>query len=213
MWRAQAEQMRSWLRLGALPTELHLSLQAGLIHVPVLARRVTPFDKQRLVEGFAELSAQSRHQRFFDHINQLTPQQLAYYTEVDGEQHAAWGLLDERQPQRPGVGVARYIRREHQPRIADVAITIADAYQGMGAGTLLYALLNRTAAYYQVQRFALDVLHENQSFIQRIVGWGGHVVGHERDVIRLEIPVYRRASEVPTDTAPGKVLQAVLKTL
>ena len=50
---------------------------------PVLLRPVTPEDRERLVAGMAQLSADSRYFRFFTPLPRLAEEQLHYFTEVD----------------------------------------------------------------------------------------------------------------------------------
>ena len=50
----------------------------------VRLRTVTPADRQKLVEGFARLSAESRYQRFLSTKSELTDADLKFLTTPDG---------------------------------------------------------------------------------------------------------------------------------
>ena len=108
----------------------------------VLIRPIEPEDKGLLLSGFEQLSEQSRYRRFLAPVPKLTESQLTYLTEVDHDTHEALVAVDAGQPLR-GLGVARYVRLQDHPEIAEAAVTVIDAYQGRGLGTLLLALLAR----------------------------------------------------------------------
>ena len=126
----------------------------------VLVRPIRPDDKPLLREGFERLSDESRLRRFMAPISELDDDQLSYLTEVDYVNHFAWvaALAD-----RPdfGIGVGRYIRLKDDPEVAEVAITVVDAYQGKGLGTLLLGMLAATARVAGVRKFRAYVLEDN----------------------------------------------------
>jgi RimJ/RimL family protein N-acetyltransferase len=131
----------------------------------VLLRQIRPEDRDRLVEGLRALSPASRYLRFHADVDQLTEQQLDYLTQVDHVDHEAVVALDLDNPDVPGVGVARYIREVSDPRVAEAAITVADQYQGRGAGTMLLGALCARARTNGVEVFRNYVLAENTAML------------------------------------------------
>jgi RimJ/RimL family protein N-acetyltransferase len=122
-------------------------------------RPIGPADKDRLAEAFARLSPESRYRRFFRPLKELRAGDLRYLTEIDHHDHealvaiAADGSL---------VGVARYVRTEEEPELAEVAVTIVDDWHGRGVATeLLRALVDRARAE-GIERFVALVLGENR---------------------------------------------------
>ena len=103
----------------------------------VFIREIRPEDKSKLEKGFESLSKQSILYRFNDPIKRLTPQQLKYLTEVDNRNHVAICAHTIVKGKEHGIGVARYIRISMESDIAEFAITVVDAYQNIGIGTLL----------------------------------------------------------------------------
>jgi len=69
----------------------------------VLIRPIRGADAPALADGFARLSARTRHLRFLTGKRELTPKELRYLTEVDHHDHEALAAADN-------VAVARLAR-------------------------------------------------------------------------------------------------------
>ena len=99
-------------------------------------RLIHPTDKPKLVEAFHRLSVESRYCRFLSHKNDLTPQELSFFTECDGVDHLALGAFEPVPAGSQGedslVGIARLIRYQDEPTRAEFALAVTDAYQGLG---------------------------------------------------------------------------------
>src|SRR3974390_3217229 len=106
----------------------------------VLRRPLTIADGTALARGYAELSDRSRYLRHHaPRSSPLTAAEVAYLTEVDQRSHAAF-LLQEH---GKGIAVGRYIRLGTTSELAELAITILDAWQGRGLSKVLLAALMR----------------------------------------------------------------------
>lgn len=126
----------------------------------VLIRAIRPTDKLLLAEGFEQLSAQSRFQRFFAPVLRLNDSDLVYLTEVDHRKHEALVAVDPDEGNL--VGVARYIRTSpYRDREAEVAIVIADQWRGKGLGKALLARLATRAREEGVTHFLAVILADN----------------------------------------------------
>lgn len=121
-------------------------------------RPVHPDDKWTLAEAFTRLSPETRYNRFLVPSERLSNSQLAYLTELDFEDHVAWGAIDD----GLAVAVGRFIRLPGAPQDADFAITVFDTHQGRGIGPMLIAILADSARSRGVERFHFDVLAENR---------------------------------------------------
>lgn len=183
------------------PTSLPLPPQAFrfvLAHeTQALVRTVRPTDLPYFVRGYAHLSPESRHLRFFSQAAELSSKQLDFLTHPDHRSHEAWGALDLKHAEPTGIGVARYIALPERPGVAEVALTIVDAYQRLGAGSLLHACLHLTASRYGYRTFYYDVLWENSGFLRYLKSLGGKVVGMASNVVSIEMPIYASSLEVP----------------
>jgi protein lysine acetyltransferase len=101
-------------------------------------RQISADDRAGMAALFAQLSPQSRYQRFLSPKPELTPRELTYFTDIDHLNHEAIAAVDEHD--NSIVGVARYVRDADRPDAAELAIEVADAFQRMGIGTALTSL-------------------------------------------------------------------------
>ena len=92
-----------------------------------MIRPIVPGDKALLKDEFARLSERSRYLRFMSAINDLSEAQLRYLTEIDYTNHMAWAAVDLRAPGELGIGVARCLRLESQPTVAEVGFAVMDS--------------------------------------------------------------------------------------
>ena len=131
----------------------------------VRVRLIRPSDRTKLAAGLQRLSPASRFSRFLTAKAELTPAELTYLTEPDGVHHVALGAVELRHGGREGegVGVARFIRRADEPEVAEAAVAVIDAWQGLGLGHLLLERLVAAARERGVQRFRAEFLAENRT--------------------------------------------------
>ena len=126
----------------------------------ILVRPIEPDDQHQLEMGFRRLGALSRYERFRGPIDQLTAEQLAYFTQVDHATHEALVAADAESGE--GVGVARYVRDSGDPRQAEFACTVADAWQERGVGSILTERLAARARAAGIERFRALLLVGNR---------------------------------------------------
>jgi GNAT superfamily N-acetyltransferase len=154
----------------------------------VLVRPIEPDDKARLLEGFEHLSDESRYRRFLAPMPELSEATLRYLTEVDHRDHEALVALVEATGQ--GIGVARYVRRPDRRDVAEAAVTVADDWQGRGAGTLLLELLAARAREEGIERFSALVLATNREMLELLETLGPvRVVDREAGTVEVEAPL------------------------
>jgi len=165
-------------------------------------RPISPADRQRLSDGFDQLSPESRYRRFFSPVAHLSERQLDYLTDVDHRDHEALVALAEGTDEV--VGVARYVRI--RPDVAEPAIVVADAWQGRGLARQLLDLLADRAREEGVETFVAPVLSENRAAIRLFEQLGDATVRHDGIELELTIPL----GEAPGATPPlRRLLRAV----
>lgn len=201
--------LRRWLRRPP-PTEFDVQLPSGLaLQVGV----VTPAHAARFTAGYDQLSEQSRRMRFFGQISSLSSKQLEFLTRPDGRNHLAYAALDLARPDEPGVGVARAIRLDEDSQIAEVALTILDAYQHRGAGLLLHAAVHLHAAAVGIEQFLYDVSPDNPRFIEHLMALGATKVSQDHDRVRLRLPVCTGPGDVAAATPAAERFRAMLSAV
>jgi len=125
----------------------------------VLLREQAPGDREHLAELFAGLSDHSRYLRFATGIPPALPRRyLDALADVDGDRHV--GILAVRDGRT--IGAARYIREQGTPAEAEVAVTVADAFQRRGLGRLLVETLVGVGAERGIERFGFEILPVNR---------------------------------------------------
>jgi GNAT superfamily N-acetyltransferase len=167
----------------------------------VLLRPIRREDRQRLVEGMKRLSPASRYLRFHSSVSELSEDQLDYLSDVDHVDHEAIVALDLDHPDRPGVGVARYIREPFEPHVAEAAITVADEYHGQGAGTLLLGALAARARENDITVFRNYVLDGNRAMLEVFDHLGAHRELETDGLWRVDLDVPADDEDMPSSGA------------
>jgi GNAT superfamily N-acetyltransferase len=170
---------------------IHVSLAN---RTPVIIRPVRPEDKARIVNGMRQLSAESRHLRFFTENAELSPEMLRYLTEVDQQNHVAWIALDASTPEEGGVGIARFVRLPKEPTVAEFALTIIDSCRSMGLGRHLLNVLRTRAKEVGVNTFRAEVLPENHLMIDWLNRMGA-TSRFRQGVYEFEVPIASPAAK------------------
>ena len=162
----------------------------------VLIRPVRGSDAPLLADGFARLSARSRQMRFLTTKHTLSAAELRFFTEVDHHDHEAIGALSPADGH--GVGIARYIRDPGDPKMADIAVTIADDWQGRGLGTELLARLSGRAREAGICRFTATVAYGNAAMARLLQNMGAELTGYGLGTVDYEVAL-DRAGEYSLD--------------
>ena len=126
-------------------------------------RPIEPDDKDALARGFDRLSVRSRYRRFLSPRGPLTQAELRYFTELDHHDHEALVAVDPDTGE--GVGVARFVRSGEDPSVAELAVAVADDWQGHGIGSLLAGELAKRAREESITCFTALALAENDAMV------------------------------------------------
>ena len=175
----------------------------------IRVRPIVPTDRDDIVAGLAQLSDETRYSRFFRSVDRLSERELTYLTEIDYRDHFAWVAMTEETPPR-GLGVARYIRSEEDPTVAEASVVVVDASQGKGIARVLLELLSGTALEHGVSVFRSYALPSNRAVIDAMFKAGASVtLDEEEGFVRLEV-------ELPAvtglrDSAMYEVLRAAAR--
>jgi GNAT superfamily N-acetyltransferase len=181
-WLRPSRDGRPWPEEQATP----VILRDGS---PVLVRPICATDAWLLAEGFARLSERSRRMRFLGKKEGLSAGELRYYADVDHHDHEALVALDPADGR--GAGVARYVRDADDPEAAEIALTIADDWQGRGLGTALLARLSDRARQEGICRFTAVVSYDNVPMGMLLRGVGAVETDRGFGTVEYEITLMR----------------------
>ena len=131
---------------------------------------IQPDDAPALQRFQTRLSRRSLHYRFFGAVPQLSDRQARQLAEVDYVNRFAVVALAPEDADEI-IGVARF-EREAGADEAEVAIIVADAYQGQGLGRAMLALLLEAARRRNIKRLYGLVLADNARMIQLLRNLG-----------------------------------------
>lgn len=186
-------------------SRLQLPLETTLEdETAVRIRFVRPEDKELIRRGLREFSEESLYHRFFTPVITFSDEHLKYLTEVDYRDHCAIGILDISEAEPHGIGLARYIRLKDEPNVAEAAVSIVDAYQGRGAGSLLLAALSQLGAENGINIFRGYLIDDNRRFIRYLSGLGALRQQASGSVVELDLPVYTCLEDIPITPETAK---------
>ncbi|MGB8331370.1 MAG: GNAT family N-acetyltransferase [Polyangiales bacterium] len=176
-------------------------------------RLIRPEDKEILLDAFEQLSPESRYARFMAQKSKLTERELRYLTEVDGVDHFAIGAVRQHLMSKDeGVGSARFVRLIDHPDTAEAAVTVLDAYQGKGLGSVLLQRLIEAAWERDIRWFRNELLADNTASRRMIESLSPEVTfrysGDGAMIATLPVPEPDR-----TPTAPGFLIGTPIQKL
>jgi GNAT superfamily N-acetyltransferase len=126
-------------------------------------RSLEPSDEAALLSAIGRTSDQSMYRRFFGVKRDFSPNEIAFFLNVDFVTHVALVAEVDEAAGPMIVGGGRYVVAE--PGIAELAFAVTDAYQGKGLGTALLRHLTKLARARGLRDFVADVLPENSAML------------------------------------------------
>jgi GNAT superfamily N-acetyltransferase len=157
-----------------------------------------PADRARVAAGFEKLSRESRYHRFFTAMPELPEKILDQLVATDGWKHVAIGaeVASDDPTLAQGLGVARFIRLDDAPDVAEVAVAVIDEKQGLGLGTLLLEALVEAARERGIRRFRAITQSENAAARALVAELTDEVtVRHEDGCLVYEIDLPEQLEE------------------
>jgi RimJ/RimL family protein N-acetyltransferase len=133
-------------------------------------RALRPDDRQDMLAAIGRTSSQSLQRRFFVPKRGFSETELAFFMNIDFDNHVALvAQIDE--DGRPSiVGGGRYI--VVQPGRAEIAFVVVDAYQGLGIGAALTHHLSHLARDAGLTELIAEVLPENTAMLKVLNKFG-----------------------------------------
>jgi RimJ/RimL family protein N-acetyltransferase len=159
--------------------------------------------EQRFVQG---LSQASRRARFHIGLRELPPDMLRALTDVDQRCHVAFVAEAPGDDDEPAiVADARYVRTG-EPGVAEFAVTVHDAWQGVGLGRELLQRLLRHAGRRRVTRLYGDVLHDNATMLAM-----ARAMGARLSAVPGDATLVRAVFDLARSSQGSEVAQPILE--
>lgn len=153
-------------------------------------RAIRPDDRDRLARAFRKLDRESVYTRFFRYVSELSEEDLRRATETDPEREVALVVTVGDGADETVIAGGRYIVSESadDERIAEIAFTVEEDYQGLGIAGLLLRRLVEIARQQKLRSFEADVLAQNSAMLS-VFARSGLPMKKRRDggVIHVEL--------------------------
>jgi len=147
------------------PYPAHLTTSIQLADgTDILVRPIRPEDAEIEQDFIRKLSKQSKYFRFMQAIQELTPQMLIRFTQIDYDQEMALIVVTDRDGREEELGVARYVTNSDGVS-CEFALVIADAWQHRGIGYRLMNLLMKVARDRGLETMEGEVLSANTKML------------------------------------------------
>jgi acetyltransferase len=148
--------------------ETHFQLPDG---TNVTIRPIRPEDAEIEADFIRDLSDEAKYFRFMHAIDELTPEMLARFTQIDYDREMALIAVTYEDGHEVEHGVVRYITNPDQ-NSCEFALVISDTLQGHGIGQRMLNRLMEIARSRGLDMIEGEVLSENHRMLQMIKTMG-----------------------------------------
>lgn len=170
----------------------------------VLMRCITPADEERIREGIAKLSAESRYLRFFSPARRLPDAVVHRLADVDGHDHLGWGAICADCDDWPAIGAVHAVRHPDGGRVGEYSIAVLDAFQGKGLARMLTAALLIQCLAEDLLLLDIHMLSENDAARRLVKSLGAVWESESAGVAEYRLDVAAGIASLRADPeAPG----------
>lgn len=175
----------SHMAIHPYPHELteHYQLANG---INITIRPIRPEDGDLEKDFVHRLSERSKYFRFMQTLQELTPEMIVRFTQIDYDREMAFIAVSEQDTPPKEYGVGRYIMNP-DGRSAEFALVVSDDSQCKGIGTRLMKTLMRAAKFKGIAYIEGEVLTVNKpmlSFVSKL-GFSIEDVPGDPEVVRV----------------------------
>jgi acetyltransferase len=160
-----AHAARPYAHMAIHPYPSHLENRLQLANgTDLLIRPIRPEDSGIEQEFVRALSPESKYFRFMRALQELTPEMLVRFTQIDYDQEMALLAVVMEKDRELEVGVARYATLP-DGKSCEYAIVVADAWRHRGIGFQLMSQLIDIARSRDLETMESEVLAENAGML------------------------------------------------
>jgi len=163
------------------PYPHHLTTQLQLADgINITIRAIRPEDAEIEQSFVRRLSPQSKYFRFMQTLNELTPEMLVRFTQLDYNRELALIAVQEKGGEEIELGVARYVVNP-DGKSCEFALVVADEWQHRGIGSQLMTRLMDVAQERGFRSMDGEILADNQKMLDLVKSLGFHLQSSEED--------------------------------
>jgi acetyltransferase len=133
----------------------------------ITIRPIRPEDAEIEQEFVRALSPESKYFRFMHMVQELTPEMLVRFTQIDYDREMALIAVVERDGREEELGVARYMTNP-DGETCEFALVVADAWHHKGIGSRLMRRLMEIAAARGLSTMEGEVLAQNTDMLRLV---------------------------------------------
>ena len=151
----------------------------------VTIRPIRPEDAKMEKDFVARLSEKTKYFRYHQALQELTPEMLVRFTQIDYDKEMAFVAVTD-DPNLPDeLGVGRYSVNPDGTSV-EFAIVVADDCQRLGIGSKIMKTLMETAKAKGMLFFEAEVLKDNAPTLEMVkkLGFSIEAIAHKEDVVR-----------------------------
>lgn len=167
------------------PHELisHYQLANG---TDITIRPIRPEDADMEKDFVHRLSERSKYFRFMQALQELTPEMIVRFTQIDYDREMAFIAVTEHEALPNELGVGRYMMNPDGHSV-EFAIVVADQCQGLGIGTRIMKSLMQAAKHKGASFFEGEVLTINKAMLSLVkkLGFSIEPIPGDAEVVRI----------------------------
>jgi RimJ/RimL family protein N-acetyltransferase len=170
----------------------------------VSLRAITPDDEERIREGIAKLSVESRYLRFFSPAPTMPDEVIERLADVDGYNHIGWGAICTGCEDAPAIGAVHAVRYREGGRAGEYSIAVLDEFQGQGLARMLTAALLIQCLAEDMTVLDVHMLSQNEAARRLVKSLGATWKAESAGVVEYELDVAGGVASLRADPgAPG----------
>lgn len=153
---------------------------------PIVIRPIRPEDARAEQEFVGNLSPTAKYFRFMHEFNELTPEVLMRFTQIDYEREMAFVATIKKDDKEIIIGISRYYTQSEKDT-CEFALAVADAWQNKGVGSHLMTVLMETAKAKGIKTMMGRILSDNYNMLELVKNMGFVVKSSDEESIKLAV--------------------------
>lgn len=150
----------------------------------ITIRPIRPEDADMEKDFIHRLSERSKYFRFMQALQELTPEMIVRFTQIDYDREMAFVAVTKDEEEELGVG--RYMMNP-DGNSADFALVVSDQYHGMGIGSRIMRALMQSAKHKGIIKVEGEILSVNKPMLSLVkkLGFSVEPIEGDHEVIRV----------------------------